>query len=302
MGLLSTSDGTPHALSARCVVGRHPGCEVRVDDPLVSTEHASVRWMDDRWEIRDLGSTNGTWVCGRRIDGGERVALIAGDTFAVGDRARVFTLVDASPPIAVARRVGTAEVRAANDGLIVLPDEDRPLISVFQDVGGRWVIEDEHEKRFAADRDEVNVAGSAWVLELPVSSGSTWGARAAEPTMETIALRLSVSRDEEHVEVTIAHGSRETTLPPRTMHYLLVLLARARLADTAASPGERGWVSRDELCRMLRVDTSRLNVDICRIRKQLAALGIHGISGIIARRPNTGLIRLGTDRFEIGCV
>jgi hypothetical protein len=47
------------------------------------------------------------------------------------------------------------------------------------------------------------------------------------------------------------------------------------------------------------VDTNRLNVDVFRLRKQLAGLGIQGISGLSARRPDTGQIRLGTDRVEV---
>ena len=50
---------------------------------------------------------------------------------------------------------------------------------------------------------------------------------------------------------------------------------------------------------MVGTDGPRLNVDVFRVRRQLAALGIHGAAGIIERRPGSGQLRLGTDRVEV---
>ena len=60
-----------------------------------------------------------------------------------------------------------------------------------------------------------------------------------------------------------------------------------------------GWRDRDELCRMLATDEYRLNVDICRARKQLAAAGLAGAASIVERRPGTGRLRLGAARVKI---
>lgn len=300
MGELEESGSTRRRrLGARCLIGRHPACDLRLDDPKVSTEHASLHWMGDRWELRDLGSRNGTWIGSRRLGAGERAVLAAGDAFSVGEPARAFTLIDASAPVAGARHVASDRLRTAQHGLLVLPDDEQPLVSIFEDASGRWVIESEHAQRPAGDHEIFTVAGEAWVLELPGTSSGTLLEGAAAPTLETIDVRLAVSRDEEHVEVTVMHTGGQTTLASRSYHYLLVLLARARLADAESSAAERGWVDRDELCRMLRIDTNRLNVDVFRLRKQLGALGVHGISGLVARRPGTGQLRLGTDRVEV---
>jgi hypothetical protein len=271
---------------------------VQIDDPHVSGEHASVRWVDDHWELRDLGSRNGTFIDGRRLGAGERAPLRAGATITLGGEVEL-TLADAAPPVASARHAKTGARRMAAGGMLVLPDEERPTLSIVEDTAGRWVAEDGDVAREVRDRDVVVADGEGWVLDLPCADGATMDAGAGAPTLESITLRFGVSLDEEHVEVTVLHHGKPTPLPPRTHHYLLLTLARARLGDGAASPAERGWIERDELCRMLAMDPSTLNVDVFRARRQLAALGVHGAAGIIARRPGTGQLRLGTDRVEV---
>lgn len=58
-------------------IGRHPQCEIRFDaerDLEVSSRHASVTLQGGVYFLRDLGSTNGTWVNGRRLTGDHVVA------------------------------------------------------------------------------------------------------------------------------------------------------------------------------------------------------------------------------------
>ncbi|MBK8999063.1 MAG: FHA domain-containing protein [Myxococcales bacterium] len=54
-------------LGARTVIGRHPGCQVQILDGLVSKEHCEIVARDRSHWIRDLGTTNGTWVNGVRL-------------------------------------------------------------------------------------------------------------------------------------------------------------------------------------------------------------------------------------------
>jgi hypothetical protein len=187
----------------------------------------------------------------------------------------------------------------ASGGLLVLPDPEQPRVTIFEGEGGQWVAEGEDETRPVHDRDVVVVDGRGWVLDLPSTEGATVDACSVGTALEAIVLRFRVSRDEEHVEVSVIHDAGETPLPTRSHHYLLLTLARARLEDRDAPVSEQGWVGRDRLCRMLKIDMNRLNVDVFRARRQLARLGVHGAAGIIVRRTNTGQLRLGTDRVEV---
>lgn len=68
--------------NAECVVGRGDDAQLRVDDEGVSRRHAKlVRSEDGTVRLVDLGSTNGTFVNGRRID---IQALADGDRIQIG--------------------------------------------------------------------------------------------------------------------------------------------------------------------------------------------------------------------------
>jgi pSer/pThr/pTyr-binding forkhead associated (FHA) protein len=50
------------------VIGRDPDCHIRLDNPQVSRRHARLLIEADRVVVSDLGSRNGTFVAGRRIE------------------------------------------------------------------------------------------------------------------------------------------------------------------------------------------------------------------------------------------
>jgi FHA domain/FhaA, N-terminal domain len=64
------------------VIGRRAASAVMLDDPEVSRRHARVEYVTPRYYISDLGSTNGTFVNGRKVNG--RHPLTDGDTIDVG--------------------------------------------------------------------------------------------------------------------------------------------------------------------------------------------------------------------------
>ncbi len=63
-------------------LGRSRQCDIVVDDPNVSRQHAEVRPSGAGWVLVDLGSTNGSVLNGRRIDRPQE--LEPGDTIEVG--------------------------------------------------------------------------------------------------------------------------------------------------------------------------------------------------------------------------
>jgi putative nucleotidyltransferase with HDIG domain len=75
--------------------GRLGTLEIVLDDSSVSRRHAEVRNVDNGWWVRDLDSTNGTYVNGVRLGNGER-QLHARDIIQFGKVAMMVEIVETS--------------------------------------------------------------------------------------------------------------------------------------------------------------------------------------------------------------
>ena len=64
------------------LVGRHPHCDVRPRSIRVSRRHCCLTAVDGVVIVRDLGSTNGTSINGRRVEAGR---LRPGDELAIAN-------------------------------------------------------------------------------------------------------------------------------------------------------------------------------------------------------------------------
>lgn len=62
-------------------IGRHPDADVFLDDVTVSRRHVEVLRTLDAVVLKDLGSLNGTYVAGERVD---EQALTTGDEVQIG--------------------------------------------------------------------------------------------------------------------------------------------------------------------------------------------------------------------------
>jgi pSer/pThr/pTyr-binding forkhead associated (FHA) protein len=71
MCFVSLDGGAPFRLDEpQTVVGRCRACEINLDSSRVSRRHCRLAFGSEEVLVRDLGSTNGTWINGRRVDEG----------------------------------------------------------------------------------------------------------------------------------------------------------------------------------------------------------------------------------------
>jgi hypothetical protein len=80
--VLERSDGTRIALRDGLTLGRARENGVVLRDGRASRVHARIVAVDDAWYVEDLGSSNGTFVDGVRV---ERAALVADTRLTIGD-------------------------------------------------------------------------------------------------------------------------------------------------------------------------------------------------------------------------
>lgn len=91
---------------ARLVIGRGDGCDVSLDDPDCSRQHAELRRDEQGVVLRDLGSKNGVFVAGRKVS--ER-RLRDGDELQIGRVVLAFR--DPAEELLRAFESGTDEAR-----------------------------------------------------------------------------------------------------------------------------------------------------------------------------------------------
>lgn len=291
-----------HSLSSRHVVGRAPTSHLCLTSRLASNTHAEILWNGSTWELRDLGSRNGTFVGDRRLASGERVAIRRGARISFGDAEDLFELVDDGPPCAVA--IGDdGQRQLSENGILILPGADDPVLTIFEEGGGNWVAEsDDGSRRRISNGDTLAIGAQRWRLELPVVPEGTWQPGSTRMVLRRMTIRFGVSRDEERVEVTLIQGNQTVSLPARANNYLLLTLARARHEDQAradVNEAEAGWVHVSDLLDMLGTNESALNVAICRARKDLARVQVFNATELIERQPTTRRLRLGVPNIEI---
>lgn len=65
------------------VLGRLPDSPLTFEQPEVSYRHAAIRRQGTSWQVKDLGSTNGTAVDGHRIDGDDWTTIHGGSVIAL---------------------------------------------------------------------------------------------------------------------------------------------------------------------------------------------------------------------------
>lgn len=301
MAVLERNDtGERVTLTSRALVGRERTCAIPITHPRVSREHAVLFWTGTVWRIRDLGSRNGTFVNGRRLGGGEELAVGQGTELLFGDTSVQWRVVDDGAPVAMAIAQDGGENQAAQGGVLALPHPDDPQVSIFRDGPTGWVLERDEGIHPVQDGTVVRVGARAWRLSLPAGTDGTMEPEQFMRLGIGLGLRFAVSQDEEYVEIVVVHGAgRQQRLEPRSYHYALLTLARARLKDGGSPELERGWVYADDLAKMLAVDRRTLNVHLHRARQQLGELGLDSGGFLIERRPGTGQIRLGVGDIQV---
>jgi pSer/pThr/pTyr-binding forkhead associated (FHA) protein len=117
----------------RIVIGRKDSCDLRVPLPAVSREHCEVSLAGGELQLRDLGSSNGTFRNGVRV---QETTLEAGDQIVIGPV--TFTVVVDGEPSEI--EPGTRMASGAGAA-----GDDEGTISSADEAGGGNDLEDSDE-------------------------------------------------------------------------------------------------------------------------------------------------------------
>jgi hypothetical protein len=287
-------------LEAEHVIGRSPKCELRLASAQVSSQHALVRWNGSSWEVKDLGSRNGTFLDGAPLSPAREYSLQVGSQLRFGDSTEDWTLTDDAPPQVMATAADGSATLRADGAILAVPSVDHPEVTLYRGKEGHWLLERHDAVLTIENHDLFEAAGQTWRFCCPSLVPKT---QAVEQPLEIrdAELWFGVSSDEEHVELHVRSAGKDIDLGSRTHNYLLLTLARARLEEVARGLPDPlcGWTYQDDLLRALGVETSQLNIDVFRIRKQFASLGFLDAANVIERRPRTKQLRVGVTRLQV---
>ena len=154
------------------LVGRHPDCDaVILNSRKISRKHCAVALVNNHFVVRDLGSMNGVWVNGVRVEAQSPVGF--GDELMIGDVA--FTLqvdkaanakskgaaaapVAAETPLAPAKKSRAPEAVAARPKMLSRPKNadlsmEFPVPIVDDDDDDGFAVPPPKQKPLGGDTD-----------------------------------------------------------------------------------------------------------------------------------------------------
>jgi hypothetical protein len=283
------------------LVGRSPVCTLVLDHACVSSQHAVFRWMGDVWEIRDLGSRNGTFIDGNRLRSPDAKRVMRRNVIYFGHESVAWEVVEDTAPQVMAVPLAGGDPVIMEGDLLPLPSDEEPLVTLYRGTDGVWRSEwPDQATEIVHNGQTLEIGSRLWRFWCPESLARTAVPDQSDQARQ-VRLRFSVSRDEEHVGLHADTGGAPIDLGTRGHNYLLLTLARHRLNDRQSGLPETscGWIYQDELLDALDVTAQQLNIDVFRIRKQFAELGLRDPAGIVERRPRTRQLRLGSSLIEI---
>ena len=181
------------------VIGRNSDCDISLPDRQVSRYHARITWIDDGYQVEDLGSKNGTHVNGQEVT--EPAGLADGDELQIALRFKLaFVDAGATAPLTF---------DSANQGLRLEPETrqvwannvilDPPLslhqyrlLEALWDSGGGVITRDQ-------------IVNAVW----PEASGEGVSEQAIDALVRRLRERLAEADPEFRYVVTVrGHGFR----------------------------------------------------------------------------------------------
>ena len=134
-------------------IGRQPDLELPLPYPALSGLHARVVRVDGRWQIEDLGSTNGTRVDGERLAPHQPRPLAPGAQIKLGQITLVFDGTVGA--VAGAERTATIARRLVNDLFGASSEMAMPSLAIVGGVPARPPLRlDATDRRYVAGRGE----------------------------------------------------------------------------------------------------------------------------------------------------
>ncbi len=292
--LRRTSDTLELHLPADALIGRGDAYDVQLQHRESSRPHAIVHWSNGRWLLRDLGSSNGTYVGNERLKPGCPKELREGITLSFGTPEEGYQLIDASPPTALARQLCSGRTIAMQDGLLQLPDDSAPQVSIYEERDATTLrIDMPARLGHVIDREVIEVAGTLWQLRTATGPTSNTTHAAMPLCISTMSIDIFADDAWENITLQLSDGAQQVKLKHYSHHELLLILANERAADAAAGkPIDKcGWLTVQQVANRLGSTEASVNSFVHKARSRFRRNNIVPAAAVIERL--SGKLRIG---------
>lgn len=138
------------------LIGRSLDAQVSINEQAISNEHARIEQNGANFSLRDLGSTNGTYVNGQRLV--DTVVLAGGDTIRMGSTTFTFVTREGGLP------KGTVKLTDPNPDLPLEPQRhDRRNGRASEPASVAMVPDSQHHTDSVSLTDVVRTVRTSWV-------------------------------------------------------------------------------------------------------------------------------------------
>lgn len=124
------------------VIGRDEDCRIRLEAHGISRRHCFLKNSPNGWLIEDLGSRNGTFLNGARID--EKLLLKSGDIFSIGPVKFQFVEKKTSP-----EKTGESSQSALAD-----KNSAQTEMTTDDEIAG-WLMEDDQSRADVSEKEDM---------------------------------------------------------------------------------------------------------------------------------------------------
>ncbi|MFK8011301.1 MAG: FHA domain-containing protein [Marinicellaceae bacterium] len=288
-------------LRSQHIFGRHPaGSNTLLNNTESSRLHASIQWNGRDWSIQDT-SQNGTFVNAKKIHNGLKNIIKKGDEIHFGSLdSSCWVFINDHEPQSLLVSTDSNAITIELEGIIALPDEDSPQITIYQTSNKQWLYENQTGVSQLTHGSIVSTDESNWYF---VSAETLESTNFLDQTQKpkSIEAQFTISQNEEHTSLKLIWNNQKINLGERVHHYLLLILARKHLKDSQAGikATEQGWLDKDIICEETGLEETHINIQIYRLRKQLMQIQptAKNLLQIIERRRRE--IRLAVDIIKI---
>ena len=282
------------------MVGRSPDNDLVLADTRVSGHHLIVHWLGDKLVLRDLGSTNGTFVNGDRAR--DVVELNDGDDVRLGTQLHVRVrvnpldqpvqggtyrplLTDLTTGIAYALRRDRFRIGSRDDADLRLPEGPAVAATLtLHEDGEIWVGSDEAEYLVGIG-EPFEVARHRLIVRDDRSAVQATYQEAVGKTRYPYRLEVTLAGPT-GPEATLIDpvSDRRHTIRAENRVALLYVLARHTVEDmeNGVQDAARGWCPDEEAMlgvwgkRWESLGGNNYQVLLCRLRKELTEAGLDG--------------------------